>query len=219
MKHILEKHRQHWTRKQFMISVIIGALFLAFSVTALNYAIGYTRTSQSNAVTDLILDNIPTFNVAWIVAYGPLALILLISAVTLMEPRRVPFVMKSFALLILIRSAFITFTHLAPFPERSGLIHNALLDTLGINGSSDLFFSGHAAMPFLAALIFWDNKKLRIMFLLISIFFAIVMLLGHLHYSIDIFAAFFITYTISHLCKKFFAKDYDLFHNGLKKTH
>jgi hypothetical protein len=39
--------------------------------------------------------------------------------------------------------------------------------------------------------------------------------LAHLHYSIDVLSAFFITYTISHIACVFFKKDLLLFRNGL----
>ena len=39
-----------------------------------------------------------------------------------------------------------------------------------------------------------------------------VVLLGHFHYSIDVFAAFFIAYGIADLAKKFFAKEYAFIH-------
>ena len=72
----------------------------------------------------------------------------------------------------------------------------------------DLFFSGHTGLPFLMALIFWNNKYLRYSFFALSFIFAATVLLGHLHYSIDVLAAFFITYTIFHIAIFIFKKDY-----------
>jgi len=45
-----------------------------------------------------------------------------------------------------------------------------------------------------------------------SLIFGAAVLFGHLHYSIDVFAAFFITYAIFHIAQKFFPKDYKLLH-------
>ncbi len=38
---------------------------------------------------------------------------------------------------------------------------------------------------------------------------------GHLHYSIDVAAAFFITYSIYHIAIRWFKKDKEIFETGL----
>jgi len=45
------------------------------------------------------------------------------------------------------------------------------------------------------------------MFIFLSISFGVIVLLGHLHYSIDVLAAFFITYTIRHINEILRTKD------------
>jgi hypothetical protein len=61
---------------------------------------------------------------------------------------------------------------------------------------NDLFFSGHTGFPFLAALIFWENRFMRYFMISMSIAQSCTVLLMHVHYSIDVLSAFFITYTI-----------------------
>jgi membrane-associated phospholipid phosphatase len=101
-------------------------------------------------------------------------------------------------------------THLGPFPQRTFLDQTEIFSSFNLG--NDFFFSNHTALPFLMALIFWnENKFVRWVSLVASGVFGVSVLLGHLHYSIDVFAAFFITYSIFHLAQKFFAKDYALF--------
>ena len=92
-------------------------------------------------------------------------------------------------------------------------------DSIPVNSlatyGGDLFFSGHVAFAYMNALVFWDNKFLRNIFLFISISLGVSSLLGHYHYSIDIFAAPFITYGIYVMAKKIFADDFLLLKNGL----
>ncbi|MEI8091030.1 MAG: phosphatase PAP2-related protein [bacterium] len=76
-----------------------------------------------------------------------------------------------------------------------------------MNFGADLFFSGHTGLPFLFALIFWNNKWMRYLFVLTAIYFGAIVLLGHLHYSIDVLSAFFITYTIRHINEFLWKKD------------
>lgn len=219
MKRIIEKHKKYWLHKPFYISVIVAFLLLIFSIVVNYYALAYANEKQSNFVTDIILDNIPTFNVGFIFTWGAILLMAFVALLLALEPKRIPFVVKSSALFVFIRSVFITLTHLAPVPDHSAFGVNQFLSMLSLDGSADLFFSGHTGFPFLMALIFWDNKKLRITFIAISIVLASAVLLGHLHYSIDVFAAYFITYTIFHIATKFFKKDYSMFHHGIKKTN
>lgn len=72
----------------------------------------------------------------------------------------------------------------------------------------DLFFSGHVGLTYLMALIFWRTPLLRYIYLALSVMFAVVVLLGHLHYSIDVFAAYFITYTIYTMASRWFKHDF-----------
>ena len=61
------------------------------------------------------------------------------------------------------------------------------------------------------ALLFWPNKLLRYFFLACSVFFAIAVLLGHVHYTIDVASAFFITYGVYKIACYLFPRDYALF--------
>ena len=79
----------------------------------------------------------------------------------------------------------------------------------------DLFFSGHTGMPFLLALIFWRDKWARYIFILFSVVFAVTVLLSHMHYTIDVASAFFITFTIYHIAEHLFKKDQQRFNQEI----
>lgn len=209
MKKIIDRHRFFWAQNEFVRNSLFGILFLVISLVANYFANVYTVSRAGNYVADIILDNLPVVNVGFFFYEGFSFFWIFVILLLLHEPRRIPFVAKSIALFILIRSGFIMLTHLGAPPQHSVLDPEDIFrfTTLG----NDMFFSSHAGLPFLMALSFWESKKLRMFFIFASVFFAIVVLLGHLHYSIDVFAAFFITYTISHLARKLFAKDYRLF--------
>ena len=206
MKTLTQKYRRLFSNRQFVSSLLSGVLLLIISFIINFYAGIYATEKISNPVTDIILDNIPVFNVDLLFIYGPLLLWTVVSLIAFSEPKRIPFILKNIALFVLIRSVFITLTHIGPFPDRIDVNYSirAIKDfTFG----GDLFFSAHTGLPFLMALVFWQKKTIRFLFIAIAILFGIVVLMGHLHYSIDVLAAFFITYTIYHLAKIFFAKD------------
>lgn len=213
MEKIINDHKAFWLRGEFLLSALAGFLFFTASLLV-NYAAGsYATRVAGNAVTDVILDNLPAVDTGFIFVEGALLFILLVAGIFIKEPWRMPFILKAAAAFVLIRSFFIVLTHIGPMPDQVPVDADSLIRMITFGG--DLFFSGHTGMPFLFALAFWDNKVLRAVFLATSIIAGFSVLLGHLHYSIDVFAAYFITYGIFAAAKKLFASDYDIFLRGL----
>ncbi len=213
MNRLLEKHKFQWSQKSFLFSALSGFLLLTASLT-LNYTAGnYARRMASNSVTDIILDNLPVVDVEMIFIYGAILFGLFLTIILLKEPRQIPFIIKSIALFVFIRAVFISLTHIGFIPEQPSLTANIVLRNLMFG--ADYFFSGHTGLPFLMALSYWSNKRLRNIFFATSFIFGASALLGHYHYSIDVFAAFFISYGIFHIARWLFAKDYRLFLHSL----
>ncbi len=208
MQQFIHKHKLFWSQKPLFLSAAFSLLLLLVSLFVNYFANVYTTSHVSNYVSDLILDNLPVVNVDFIFVEGFIILWIFVILLFVWEPKRMPFVVKSIAVFILIRSVFIMLTHLALPPDHSYLEPDSTFRY--ISAGNDMFFSSHAGLPYLVALNFWENKKLRFIFLTASVFFAIVVLFGHLHYSIDVFAAFFITYSIFHISQRLFPKDYEL---------
>lgn len=197
------RYRRYFTRADFNLAVAISLAWFAASVAVSFYAINYANEVASNAVTDIVLSNTPAFDVDSLFGYGTILLMAFIALVLLVHPKRMPFSFFSLGTFFFIRSAFTSLTHLGPFPT---LPPNGDWNTLLSHFlfGSDYFFSGHVGVCFLMALVFWNDKTLRYLFLAWSIFMAAVVLLGHYHYSIDVASAYFITYTIYVLCERFF---------------
>ena len=214
MERIIKDHKDFWTDAQSLSAAFIACILLGISLVANYYAGIYATLKASNSVTDIVLDNIPVYNVDGIFIYGPLVLWAFVTILCLNRPKRIPFVLKSIALFVVIRSFFITLTHIAPataslaFDYSSRMVHDF---TFG----GDLFFSAHTGLPFLMALIFRKDMRLLVLFTLTAIFFGVIVLMGHLHYTIDVLSAFFITYTIYHLAQYFFKKDMEAFNEEI----
>lgn len=185
-------------------------LFLLILSLFINFAANKFATSHiSNSVNDIILDNIPTFNVDFVFFQGFGLFLAFVFFLLVKEPRRIPFALKAIATFIIVRSAFIILTHIGPPPNEMFFDPGAFSKKLTAGG--DIFFSSHTGLPFLMTLLFWENKIIRNIFLTTSLVFGAAVLLGHMHYSIDVFSAFFITYGIFHIARTFFAKDYKMF--------
>jgi hypothetical protein len=209
MKHLINKHKFYWSQKQFALSVLLGFFLLATSLTVNYFANLYAIKKAGNSVGDILLNILPVVNTNIIFFEGAIIFLILLFVLMVYEPKGIPFVVKSIALFVVIRSCFIVLTHFGPDPTRAPFDDNAFLAIF--TSSSDLFFSGHTGLPYLLALIFWQQKNLRLVFLFASVVAAASVLLAHYHYTIDVASAFFITFGIFHIARWLFKKDYNLF--------
>lgn len=186
--------------------------FFVFAIFLTHYASIFAQVKASNPVEDIILSNFAVRNTELVFVHGAIGLSLFVVLLCFRYYAGAPYMLKTVSLFIAIRAAFVSMTHIAPFPTQLNLESNLLNF---ITSGNDLFFSGHTGLPFLIALMFWRHVYLRNLFLFSSIVFGSAALLSHLHYTIDVFAAFFITYSIYTLSKKLFRKDYEEFNKSV----
>jgi hypothetical protein len=195
-----------WPHKEMAFSITI-AMFLFMNSLVINYFAGtYASRNASGVVRDIILDNIPTFDVDGIFIYGISVFFVFLAGLLFWKPHNAPFVIKSVSIFIIIRSFFVCLTHIGPVPQAVIIPADSIINLFSFTG--DLFFSGHTGLPFLLALIYWKNIYLRFIFFISSLIMGATVLLGHLHYSIDVFSAFFISFAIYHIALWLFKKDY-----------
>lgn len=202
---VVKAWRQILRDRGYLGSLLLSICLLLASFVINYYSGIYATEEVSNPVTDILLSNIPVFDVDDAFVYGGILMAITILLLCLRYPRRMPFVAKTIAVFYVVRSISVSLTHIAPFPGHVTVEVVGLMRFFNFDGQ--LFFSGHTGLPFLIALIFWHNRRLRYLFLAFSLSFATIVLLGHLHYSIDVFAAFFITYGIFRLSEVFFRHD------------
>jgi hypothetical protein len=212
-KGVARWYQSYYARQGFRSRVVFSACFFIISVVVSFFAISYATDRASNGVTDIVLSNIPVFDVDGLFVYGTFLLIGFIAFVCITHPKRIPFILDSLALFWLIRSGFTSLTHIGPFATQTPFnleINPGTIVSHFFTGD-DFFFSAHTGAPFLMALMFWHDARLRYIFLAWSVYFAVIVLLGHLHYSIDVASAFFITYSIYHIVLWIFPKERALF--------
>ncbi len=190
------------------MGLLLIALSLVVQVSAGRYS---TRTATSaNFAGDLFLDNLPVVNLDFVIVQGALLFWILSWLLLGLKPHYLLFGIKVAALFIIFRAFFINLTHLGIYPKQIFFdppdIGYGLYKLVTFQGN--FFFSAHTGFPFLMALIFWREKLWRKIFLLATVFFAASVLLAHVHYSIDVFAAPFITYGIFKISTKLFSADY-----------
>lgn len=154
---LTQKYRKYFGKKDFVLSVISGALLLVVGAI-MNYEVGAFATKYaSNTVTDALLNHLPFVNVGILFVYTSFATVFLLIAILFFEPKWIPFTLKSFGIFLVVRSFFIPLTHIgAPLHEATYGGYNILQKLFF---GADFFFSGHTGLPFLVALIFLEPSQ------------------------------------------------------------
>jgi len=212
MKDLFAEHRGgFWTtgrKRSLYLGFLLIALALVVQVNAGQYSARHAAVAP--AVSDLFLDNLPVVNMDFLIVFGAIAVWVLSCWLLAVHPKYLLFGLKAIGLYIIFRAFFISLTHVGIYP-------NAASPDAGDFGfwfyrlttyNGNFFFSGHTGFPFLMALIFWDRTFWRRFFLIATAAFGAAVLLAHVHYSIDVFAAPFIVYGVFVIGSKLFPRDY-----------
>ena len=211
---LLREHKGFWTpaRKRSMyMGLVLIVLSIIIQVIFGHYS--FNHSLHAEPASDIFLDNLPVLNLGFIIVGGAIALWIAAIGVFIVHPRYLLFSAKAIALFIISRAFFFSLTHIGPYPNNiPPSIHNTGYRFYHlITFQGNFFYSGHTGFPFLLALIFWDNKWLRRLFIALTVFFGATVLLAHVHYSIDVFSAPFIVYGMFIMTTKLFPADYELF--------
>ncbi|MFH0977797.1 MAG: phosphatase PAP2-related protein [Candidatus Woesearchaeota archaeon] len=177
-------------KKQILIS--LGFLILAAYV--LHFTSSYADQAGDGSAKDLILDHIPVVDLTPLLVYGYMFVVFTLFLYPLFfRVRKLHTVIILASLVLIVRGFFVSLTHLS---MPAGAIISRVPELYNLfYYRNDLFFSGHTALPFLGYLIF-RKEKMGKFFLVSTIVMASTVLLMHVHYSIDVFAALFITYGV-----------------------
>lgn len=122
------------------------------------------------------------------------------------EPARVPYLVVATGVLMLVRDLFLLLTPVAALPGLMPLykggaaaaLHGTLLH------DNELFFSGHAGVPFLYCLLSRGHRAVAAACLAVSVLNAAGVLLTRNHYSLDVLGAYFIVPTIALITRRLF---------------
>jgi hypothetical protein len=193
-KDYFKKGFSDWRREfiEYRYLILLSLLIVA-AATFLDYYSGVYVSTKTKVVPvpDLILDHVGPVDISPVYVYGYLTLCFTLFLYPfVLHIRTLHVVVSQFSLLVMLRAIFVMLTHLQT--PLDGIKADFPLIFKEISFQNDMFFSGHTAIPFLGFLLF--KGPIRYFFLCGSIFMGTTVLLMHLHYSIDVFSAFFITY-------------------------
>mgnify|MGYP005847247457 FL=1 len=183
------------------IEFIISILLLAVILFTLTNFLNYVESRNGFSFDDPVLSLFEPTDLTWLtftLIYGSLtvAIVNLIS-----KPEKLLFTIQLYTLMVVVRIISMWLLPLNP-PERMILLNDPFVEFFGTGKTltKDLFFSGHTATLFILFLTA-DDRLIKGIFLLSTILVALCVLMQHVHYSIDVFAAIFFTYACYQILK------------------
>ena len=201
--------KQAWSDKRFRITTIIASIALLCLLASFPLFFAFIEQRQGSFINDRLLlwippvdVSIPTFLIIW-----SMTILLWIRCVQ--DPSIFIVFLCCFILLSLSRMITIT---LIPLEPPAGLIPlKDPLSSIFYGGThvfihKDLFYSGHTSIQLLMFFTL-KQKRDKLLALLSSVAIGTLVLVQHVHYSIDVIAAVVFSYLIYRLGKKVAGQD------------
>lgn len=195
--------RTAWSDKKFRIKTITGSLLLAVLLAGFPFFFEIIERRPGIQLNDPLLALLPPADVS------VLTFVIIWSVTLFLWVRCVQnpaiFLVTLWSLVILCISRIISIS-LVPLDPPAGLIPlKDPVSSLFYGGpevfiTKDLFYSGHTATQFLIFLSLQQRKD-KLIALLASITVGMLVLIQHVHYTIDVVSAFIFTYFIYRMGK------------------
>jgi len=189
--------------KRNRVELVFSLFLLAIVITSLANFLNYVEARRGVLLPDPLLNLFKPIDLTWLI-FALIYISLVVAIATLFKnPKRLMFAIQLYTLMVAVRIAAMYLLPLEP-PATMIILNDPLVEFFGTGQTltKDLFFSGHTATLFILFLVS-EKKFIKTVFLISTIAVAIAVLLQHVHYSIDVFAAVFFTYACYKLIEKF----------------
>jgi len=193
-----------WSHRKFRVTTITGSIVLLGILVFLPFFFAIIEQRDGSMLNDRLLRILPAMDVSVVTFIIIWSMIVFLVVRCIQDPTIFIVAFCSVILLFFLRMITIT---LFPLNPPVGLIPlKDPLSSLFYGGTQvfitkDLFFSGHTSTQFLIFLCL-HKKRDKLLALLSTIAVGLLVLIQHVHYTIDVMAAFVLTYFVYLLGKK-----------------
>jgi membrane-associated phospholipid phosphatase len=183
-------YKSRSVRYQLLFSVIILAVVLHFYSGFLNYV----EVREGFSFKDPVLGLIKPVDLTWLIFISIYLSLIAGIVILVRNPLQLTLTIQVYIVLILVRIIAMYSVPFNPPPDMIPL-NDPFVQFFGTGKllTKDLFFSGHTATLFLLYLVM-EKKAYRRIFLMLTLVVAVSVIIQHVHYFIDVFAAPFFTF-------------------------
>lgn len=176
------------------LELMLTFAMIVLAIVAFAHFVNLVEDRPGVRLSDPVLAHFAPVDLTWLIfSLIYLSLITGIAAL-LRNPGRLVFALQLYVLMVGSRIVAMYLLPLDP-PTDMILLRDPIVELFGTGRTltRDLFFSGHTATLFI--LFLTANRRVtRVAFMLLTLVVATAMLLQHVHYTVDVIAAFFFTY-------------------------
>ena len=193
-EHIRDNWCYEWKDRPFRRRFFFTALGMVLLVYGFGRFLDFIERRPGAVLADPLLLTFAPIDVTWLtflVIYISVIIALLFLA---LEPRRLLVAMQAYMLMVIARALSMYFVPLDPSPQLIPLADPFVESLSSGTLTRDLFFSGHTSTLFLLFLTA-KSRRLRVFFLIGTVIVGICVILQHVHYTFDVVAAPFYSYT------------------------
>ncbi len=194
--------KQIFLNRRLSFELLLSFIIQIIALLALADFLKFVEQREGAVLNDPLLSLFSPLDLTWIIFAVIYACLILALISFTKSPAKITFAFQTYSILIFIRIAAM---YAAPFNPPSGMIplRDPFVEFFGTGMllTKDLFFSGHTALLFLFFLI-EKSKLLKFIFLISAVIAGICLLLQHVHYTLDVIAAPFFSYTVFRLVLK-----------------
>jgi hypothetical protein len=184
------KWKNAWGSRRFRIQWLSALAVLLCIALIIPHFFNYIQQRDGKVLHDPLLNLIPPHDLSiftFSFIYGSILISIIVLA---FSPQLLLIFLQAYCLTTILRMISI---FLFPLNNPEGLIvlRDPFVNMIGYDGrviTKDLFFSGHVSTLFLLFLVV-PNKTMRIVLLIVTIIVATLILVQHVHYTIDVVLA------------------------------
>lgn len=198
--------KEYFSNSHLKIEFFLTIFLLIISLIFLTRFLNWVELRGGVVLNDPILRLFEPIDLSWLIFLLIYVSLLVGVVIFIKSPDILILAIQSYIIMVFIRILMMYLLPLNP-PEKSIILIDPVVNYIGTgkNLTKDLFFSGHTATLFLLFLV--ANKKLlKMIFLVSTILVAAGVLLQHVHYFIDVAAAFFFAYCSYKIAEYFHLK-------------
>jgi hypothetical protein len=187
--------KEAWANRRFRISLLVTLVALFTVLQVIIRVMDFMETQPGARIDDPILALLPPTDMTWPLTFLIYSNLMLLLWGNRNHPKELLMAMQTYSLMIFARTVTL---YTFPLEAPEGII--PLADPLvqwkseySIVHTKDLFFSGHTATVFMCFLT-TVSRWMRVWFLIATVLVGFFVLLQHVHYTIDVLAAPFVSY-------------------------